>query len=325
FHHDQVTSTTAVTGHNGGTTQSVNYAAFGAVQSSTGSSPNRLKYTGREDDGNGLLYYRARYYDPAIGRFISEDPMGFASGDMSFYVYAANSPIDNNDPTGHNPVTRFIRESAEYLGVKASAAAMQAAKNRAVDMAWKAESQLIKNNLPGTRSWGPDELKFLQQGKSVPGYAGHHINSASGYPTLAGNPDNIQFLRAGEHSALHSANGGTQVPTYGPLLDRTAGGSLPRVADSSGFSLKSAIIGGAASVLSGVSQAAEFLDAIDPSSVIFNIPSTGGCNAGRCSDMVDWSKFGSQSFYSTSAPANGGFLLYPNKPNNNMMQSVYSK
>jgi hypothetical protein len=46
FHHDQVTSTTAVSGHNGGITQSVKYAAFGAVQSNTGSSPNRLKYTG---------------------------------------------------------------------------------------------------------------------------------------------------------------------------------------------------------------------------------------------------------------------------------------
>lgn len=60
-----------------------------AGASSTGSSPNRLKYTGREDDGTGLYYYRARYYDPAIGRFVSEDPIGFASGDMSFYVYTA--------------------------------------------------------------------------------------------------------------------------------------------------------------------------------------------------------------------------------------------
>jgi len=325
FHHDQVTSVTAVTGHNGGTTQSIKYSAFGAVQSSTGSSPNRLKYTGREEDGTGLMYYRARYYDPAIGRFISEDPLGFASGDMSFYVYAANSPIDNNDPSGHNPVTRFIRDSARHLGVELGTAA---AKQRAIDMAWKAESQLVKSGYPGTRKWSEAELGYLLKGERVPGYAGHHINSANGYPTLAGNPDNIQFLRGGtgqEHNLLHQANGGTQVPTYGPLVDRTAGGALPRVADSSGFSLKSAIIGGAASVLSGVSQAAEFLDAIDPTSVIFNIPSTGGCNAGRCSDMVDWSKFGPQSFYGPPAPANGGFLLYPNKPNNNMMQSVYSK
>src|SRR5260221_420219 len=48
-----------------------------------------------------LFYYRARYYDPAIGRFISEDPMGFDAGDVNFYAYAANNPINHNDPSGH--------------------------------------------------------------------------------------------------------------------------------------------------------------------------------------------------------------------------------
>jgi hypothetical protein len=103
FHHDQVTSTTAVSGHNGGLTQSVKYAAFGAVQSSTGSSPNRLKYTGREDDGTGLYYYRARYYDPVIGRFVSEDPLGLAAG-INFYAYIANNPVNANDPSGMCPI-----------------------------------------------------------------------------------------------------------------------------------------------------------------------------------------------------------------------------
>ena len=99
FHHDPVTSVTAVTGHNGGTTQSVQYSAFGQVQSTTGASPNRLKFTGREDDGTGLYYYRARYYDPAIGRFVSEDPMGFQAG-INFYAYVGNNPVNANDPSG---------------------------------------------------------------------------------------------------------------------------------------------------------------------------------------------------------------------------------
>ncbi|WP_232417770.1 RHS repeat-associated core domain-containing protein [Methyloversatilis thermotolerans] len=101
FHHDQVTSVTAVTGHNGGTTQSLRYSAFGQSQSGTGASPNRLKYSGREDDGTGLYYYRARYYDPVIGRFISEDPLGFAAGDVNFYAYVGNNPVNANDPSGH--------------------------------------------------------------------------------------------------------------------------------------------------------------------------------------------------------------------------------
>lgn len=99
FHHDQVSSTTALSGHNGGTTQSVKYAAFGTIQSNAGTSPNRLKYTGREDDGTGLMYYRARYYDPVLGRFISEDPKGFEAG-INFFAYVANNPVNANDPSG---------------------------------------------------------------------------------------------------------------------------------------------------------------------------------------------------------------------------------
>jgi len=45
-------------------------------------------------------YYRARYYDPEIGRFVSEDPLGFAAGDVNFYAYVGNNPINNNDPSG---------------------------------------------------------------------------------------------------------------------------------------------------------------------------------------------------------------------------------
>ncbi|WP_425357271.1 RHS repeat-associated core domain-containing protein [Nitratifractor salsuginis] len=46
---------------------------------------NPYAYTGREFDTQELYYYRARYYDPTIQRFISEDPIGFASGDFNWY------------------------------------------------------------------------------------------------------------------------------------------------------------------------------------------------------------------------------------------------
>jgi RHS repeat-associated protein len=45
-------------------------------------------------------YYRARYYDPTIGRFISEDPLGFSSGGENFYVYTENNSIGFKDPLG---------------------------------------------------------------------------------------------------------------------------------------------------------------------------------------------------------------------------------
>jgi hypothetical protein len=46
------------------------------------------------------MYYRARYYDPGVGRFISEDPIGFDGGDPNLYRYVGNSPINFTDPSG---------------------------------------------------------------------------------------------------------------------------------------------------------------------------------------------------------------------------------
>ena len=50
---------------------------------------------------HGLYYYRARYYDPNIGRFISSDPIEFGAGDFNFYRYVGNDPVNRNDPSGH--------------------------------------------------------------------------------------------------------------------------------------------------------------------------------------------------------------------------------
>jgi RHS repeat-associated protein len=50
----------------------------------------------------GLLYYRARFYDPQLGRFISEDPAGFAGG-LNLYAYVGDDPVDDTDPQGRWP------------------------------------------------------------------------------------------------------------------------------------------------------------------------------------------------------------------------------
>jgi RHS repeat-associated protein len=58
------------------------------------------QYTGREADTEGLYYYRARYYSPMMGGFISEDPAGFAGGQNSFYAYTEADPLSFIDPFG---------------------------------------------------------------------------------------------------------------------------------------------------------------------------------------------------------------------------------
>ena len=59
----------------------------------------RTKFTAREDDGTGLYYYRARYYDAALDRFVSEDPFGMVDG-PNLYKYAQDDPVTFTDPLG---------------------------------------------------------------------------------------------------------------------------------------------------------------------------------------------------------------------------------
>ena len=61
---------------------------------------NPFRYTARESDAEtGLYYYRARYYDPATGRFSNEDPIQFDGG-INLYAYVGNDPEDWGDPDG---------------------------------------------------------------------------------------------------------------------------------------------------------------------------------------------------------------------------------
>jgi RHS repeat-associated protein len=97
FLQDHLGSTAALTSPGGGLVEQRQYEAFGA---SAGSVQTRYGYTGREQDElTGLNYYRARWFDPAQGRFLREDPIGFQSG-LNLYRYVSNNPISRNDPLG---------------------------------------------------------------------------------------------------------------------------------------------------------------------------------------------------------------------------------
>ena len=75
---------------------------FGQITDETNPAVDHLfGYTGREtDEESDLYYYRARYYDPTTGQFISEDPIGFEAGDANTRRYVGNSPTNATDPSG---------------------------------------------------------------------------------------------------------------------------------------------------------------------------------------------------------------------------------
>jgi RHS repeat-associated protein len=82
------------------------YTGFGAIAAQSGAGLDRYGYTGREWDSTlGVQYSRARIYDPATGRFLTADPMGFAAGDVNLYRYVGNGPTGAVDPSGFEPPT----------------------------------------------------------------------------------------------------------------------------------------------------------------------------------------------------------------------------
>ncbi|MGB8062751.1 MAG: RHS repeat-associated core domain-containing protein [Candidatus Sulfotelmatobacter sp.] len=93
-------SVTSLSNSAGALASTYTYDSFGNLTASTGTLTNPFRYTGREfDSETGLYFYRARYFDPAVGRFISEDPIRFGGG-VDFYPYVDNSPVNAVDPLG---------------------------------------------------------------------------------------------------------------------------------------------------------------------------------------------------------------------------------
>jgi len=80
----------------------IHYSAFGAITAqSNPAAGDRFGFTGREYDPDArLYYYRARHYNPSLGRFISQDPLGLEAGDTNLYRYMRNSPVNGRDPLG---------------------------------------------------------------------------------------------------------------------------------------------------------------------------------------------------------------------------------
>ena len=82
------------------------YHPYGSERSASGTLRTDRTYTGQKEDGTGLLYYNARYYDPALGTFISPDSLVPDAGmvvDYNRFLYARGNPLKYSDPSGYAP------------------------------------------------------------------------------------------------------------------------------------------------------------------------------------------------------------------------------
>jgi RHS repeat-associated protein len=119
YHFDGMGNTVAITDMSQNIVNSYAYEPFGLITNQSETIPQPFKFVGQYGvmaDPSGLYYMRARYYDPNVGRFISEDPLGLGGEDVNLfayvdsvgkpttgtnlYVYASNNPINRIDPLG---------------------------------------------------------------------------------------------------------------------------------------------------------------------------------------------------------------------------------
>ncbi len=88
----------SVIAENGASTVRYAYGPYGEPDTWTGS---RFRYTGQIALPEVQLYhYKARVYDPVLGRFLQTDPVGYSAGDLNLYTYVGNDPLNRSDPTG---------------------------------------------------------------------------------------------------------------------------------------------------------------------------------------------------------------------------------
>jgi RHS repeat-associated protein len=285
FHHDQVNSVSAVSGHNGTTLQSTTYSAFGSTRATTGTSPNWLKYTGREDDGTGLYYYRARYYDPVLGRFVSEDPMGFGAG-VNFYAYANNNPVNFNDPMG--------LEVGDWWDIPANVE-----RARQIAQSTLADSQNLALNMAGGDRNAANNLLLNGQ-----------VDAWRHAEWMRRTSDEIGPVYAWTIGVAHEAEGiYDKAAGYDPRLNQITWGD---VFQESLMDLSNNRLGITEHIQGTLST-----DLNDPR-LTFGV---GGLHG---QPEITFSNYVLTEAFQPGA-AGGGFLLYPNKANLNMMHSVYAK
>ncbi len=120
YHADRLGSPKLLTDDTGQVVSHFDYDAYGREIQREGDVEHRRGFTGHRDDAElGLVYMRARYYDPLLGRFLSPDPIVpdlENPQSLNRYAYALNNPISNVDPTGNFSIGKAIKKAFKAIG-----------------------------------------------------------------------------------------------------------------------------------------------------------------------------------------------------------------
>ncbi|BCO31664.1 hypothetical protein TspCOW1_17670 [Thiohalobacter sp. COW1] len=170
YHFDALGSTVAITDADEAIVNAYSYRPYGRVAERSEAVPQPFTYVGQYgvmEEAAGLYYMRARYYDAEVGRFISEDPIGFEGG-LNLYAYVGGNPIIGVDPEGTYCVPCAVwagravmtagRAAAPHVG-RALASAWQAARSRIMGSS-AATAALTSGSNPQAIQSGIDVVEF---------------------------------------------------------------------------------------------------------------------------------------------------------------------
>ena len=289
------------------------YSAFGESRAATGSTNNGLKYTGRElDNDSGLYQYRARYYDPAVGRFISEDPKGFGAG-VNFFAYVDNNPINANDPSGELANFAIGAIYGGISGIVGGGVSGYAASGKLIDAAKGAGLGLFAGAAIGSLTpW----LSYEAGAAAAAIGVARTVGTVAATATVGGASSAVgQF--AG--NVVTGQSLGTNF-SWGAAAGSAAGSVLATVPAKIAGSLAGTTVG------TSIPFGSRSLTIVTPT-VRRTAGVVGAFTEGSIGGIFEASGQAIESNYFPSTPqgASGGFLLYPNKANTNMIQSVYRK
>ena len=226
LHQDHLGTSVAATLTNGNIHWRETYTPYGELLQGANYNRNRQGYTGHiRDTDTGLTYMQARYYDPVIGRFLSNDPVGFAEGGVDYfnrYAYTANNPVNLVDPDGRcfGPLLRPCAQAAWRLGKKAVKAVVKQAEKIKQGKAAPPPPRVNTDNV---------ELPLLidegKQGKHIRGHNNFdedrseltHSDPQGLVDEFAGTGDQVNQIPVGEAGSKERINFGEVIGTFSDI------------------------------------------------------------------------------------------------------------
>ena len=174
--HDGQGNTRVLSDDSGTVTDTYAYTAFGELNTQTSTTANAYLYTGQQFDSlTGLYSLRARYYDPAVGRFLSQDTANLvlmAPVEIDRYVYTANNPINAVAPGGLQAFVEYSEANQtseeESVVIKPVGENVELQLERLVDETGSLKTNMLKNGDALGRSFNPGDVAhhLVEQGRT---------------------------------------------------------------------------------------------------------------------------------------------------------------